>query len=123
MKKVLNPKKMKNKLQYFLVFLAFFGINQKVHASQRQHKIRYKVEQCDCVGYKEGLLTFLSDIAGTPIFNITGEGATRSEAENQAQGLCLELYKNFEASVDNSSVSQAGCYTYRKKTNGQWEAI
>ncbi len=106
-----------------LVLLVLFAINPKLHASAKRHKIQYKVEQCDCLGYKEDMLLFLSDITETQIFNIVGEGSSRKAAERQAQNMCLELYRRFENSVDSSSVSHSGCHVYKRNTRGNWDVI
>ena len=109
-------------IQTVLVFLILFGFNQKLHASSK-NSIRYKVEKCDCLGYKDDIPLFLSDITKAQIFNISGEGSTRKAAEKQVEKLCVELYKSFESSVDNSLVSHSGCHVYKKNSKNQWELI
>lgn len=109
-------------LQTALVFLILFGFNSKLHASSKKQS-QYKVEQCDCLGYKDDIPLFLSDITEADIFNIAGEGSTRRDAEKQVENMCVALYKKFESSVDNSLVSHSGCYTYKKNSKNQWELI
>ena len=109
-------------IQTTLVLLVLFGFNSKLHASSG-NKIRYKVEKCDCFGYKEDIPLFLSDISGADTFNITGEGPTKEAAEKQVQNLCVEIYEKFGNSADTSLVSHSGCYIYRKNAKNQWELI
>ncbi len=108
-------------MQTIMVLLILFGFNSKLHAFSG-NKIRYKVEKCDCFGYKEDIPLFLSDISGADTFNIEGEGSTRKAAEKQVQNLCVEIYRKFGNSVDTSLVSHSGCHIY-KKNKDQWELI
>ncbi len=85
----------------------------------------YKVEKCDCLGFSEDIPTFLSDLSDGHQ-DIYGEGKSLKEAQNSAQNMCVETYRNF-ASVskteDPNSVTRSGCHQLRSTPDGDWVAI
>ena len=85
----------------------------------------FKVDSCDCLGFSEDIPTFLSDLSGGNL-DIYGEGKTLKAAEEQAQNMCVETYRNFASTSESehpNNVTRTGCKTMRSTSNGEWVSI
>ena len=113
--------------QVLSALVVFFGLNSTGHAkmSFKDSSTQYKAEKCDCMGYSDGIPTFLSDLAQG--IDIYGEGASPQAAKEQAQNMCVESYRNFASiSVEkekNHSVSYSGCQIFKSQSGGEWVAL
>ena len=111
--------------QLILSLIIIFGVS--VIAQGKQHKARYKVENCDCLGFDGSIPTFLSDLQGGNSVQIYGEADTRPKAEKEANNMCVETYRNFAseptAKEDAKRVTSTGCQVSMLTKDGEWRSI
>ena len=121
-------KKFSISAQLIVSLVILFGLSYNAHgkADAKKSTTKYKVENCDCLGFSDDIPTFLSDLPGASNIDIEAEGKSIDEAEKTAQNMCIETYRTY-ASVgehnNNTSVTQTGCQAFKTAANGEWESI
>lgn len=110
--------------QLVLALAILLGVNSTAYG--KQFTPMYKAEKCDCIGFSEDIPTFLSDLTGAQGIEIYSEGKSLADAQDQAQRMCVETYRNF-ASVSElespNNVSYNGCHWFKSTQDGDWESI
>lgn len=113
--------------QLALVLTVVFGIQSVAYGKAKKNFTpRYKVEQCDCLGFSEDIPTFLSDLAGAQDLHIFGEGKSLKAAEKDAQNMCIQTYRSFASASKNehpNNVTQSGCTKLKSTASGEWVSI
>ncbi|MCB0377824.1 MAG: hypothetical protein KDD33_04965 [Bdellovibrionales bacterium] len=119
---------MKISSQLILAVVLIFGLSFPAQAKNKstQYKPTYKVENCDCLGFSDDIPTFLSDLPNAQGVEIFGEGKDPKEANERAQNMCVETYRNFASTgyfEDHKSVTRTGCKMYKSTPDGDWVSI
>lgn len=113
--------------QLVLSLIILLGISVNAHGKGLQtERTTYKVEKCDCLGFSDDIPTFLSDLPGASDIDIQAEGKSPREAQEMAQNMCIETYRNYASvspSENNLSVTQTGCQLFKSTSEGDWESI
>lgn len=107
------------------LIIVFFALNSSAETNNSSYQPIYKVDRCDCFGFSDDIPTFLSDIIKGDL-HISGKGNTLAEAQDEAQRMCIETYRNIASSSqqeDPSNVIYSDCTKMQSTPEGDWVTI